>query len=241
MGCCTKTKVLLRLKTNARPFFRPKRPVAYSILPLVDEELTRLEQEGIISPVNYSNWAAPIVVVRKKNGKIRICADFSTGLNDSLEPNRHPLPHPDELSTKLSNCRYFSKIDLSHAFLQIQIDGDSKHLLTINTHRGLFVYNRLPFGVTIAPGEFQTIMDAMIAGLNNVFAYIDDLVVGGATIEEHDNNLHELLNRIQDYGLHVNIEKCNFFTTEVNYLGYIIDEKGHIKGYIQILKKSQRL
>ncbi|XP_018317261.1 uncharacterized protein K02A2.6-like [Mycetomoellerius zeteki] len=226
LGCCTKTKITLHLKTGAKPVFRPKWPVAYSILPLVEAELERLKQAGIISPVSYLDWAAPIVVVRKKNGQIRICADFSTGLNDFLEQNHHPLPHPNEIFAKLSNCKYFSQIDLSDAFLQIQVDENSKHLLTINTHRGLFVYNRLPFGVTVAPGEFQAIVDAIIAGLDKVFAYIDHLVVGGSTIEEHDRNLNELFKRVHDYGLHVHIEKCNFFATEINYLGYIIDGQG---------------
>ncbi|XP_018406352.1 PREDICTED: uncharacterized protein K02A2.6-like [Cyphomyrmex costatus] len=199
LGCCTKTKISLHLKNNAKPAFRPKRPAAYSILPLVDAELERLMEAGIISSVSYSDWAAPIVVIRKKNDQIHICADFSTGLNDALEPNRHPLPHPDEIFSKLSNCKYFSQIDFSDAFLQIQVEEDSKHLLTINTHRGLFVYNRLPFGVTVAPGEFQIIVDAMIAGLDKTFAYIDDFVVGGSTIEEHDHNLNELFKRIDDY------------------------------------------
>ncbi|XP_018402050.1 PREDICTED: uncharacterized protein K02A2.6-like [Cyphomyrmex costatus] len=226
LGRCTKTKVKLNLKNNSKPIFRPKRPVAYAILPLVDAELTRLEQNGIISPIKYSDWATPIVVVRKKNGKIRICPDFSTGLNESLEPNRYPLPLPDEIFSQLSNCKYFSQLDLSDAFLQIEIEEQSRHLLTINTHRGLYVYNRLPFGVTIAPGEFQSIMDSMISGLENVFAYIDDIVVGGATVQEHNQNLTYLLERIKDYGLHLQIEKCCFFTTQINYLGYVIDGQG---------------
>lgn len=226
MGCCNKTKVSLYLKDNIRSIFRPKRLVAYSILPLVDAELIRLEQAGIISPVNYSDWAAPIVVIRKKNGQLRICADFSTDLNNSLQQNRHPLLHCNEIFTKLSNCRYFSQIDLSDAFLQVEIDEDSKNFLTINTHRGLFVYNRLPFGVTVAPSEFQSFVDVMIAGLNKVFAYIDGLVGGGTTIEEHDHNLHELFKRIQDYGFCIRKEKYKFFATEINYLGYIIDGQG---------------
>jgi len=97
MGRCTKTKVQLYPKPDVRPVFRSKRPVAYSILSIVDAELSRLEQAGIISPVNYSDWATPIVIVRKKNGQIRICADYATGLNNFLQPNRHPLPYPDEI------------------------------------------------------------------------------------------------------------------------------------------------
>ncbi|XP_018396139.1 PREDICTED: uncharacterized protein K02A2.6-like [Cyphomyrmex costatus] len=226
LGRCTKTKVKLNLKNNSKPIFRPKRPVAYAILPLVGAEFTRLEQNGIISPIKYSNWVTPIVVLRKKNGNIRICPDFSTGLNESLEPNRYPLPLPDEIFSQLLNCKYFSQLDLSDAFLQIEIDEQSKHLLTINTHRGLYVYNRLPFGVTTAPGEFQSIIDSMISGLENVFVYIDDIVVGGATVQEHNQNLTYLLERIKDCGLHLQIEKCCFFTTQINYLSYVIDGQG---------------
>jgi len=109
-----------------------------------------------------------------------------------LQPNRHPLPHPDEIFAQLANCKYFNHIDPSDTFLQIEIDEQSRHLLTVNTHRGLYTYNRLPFGIITAPGEFQIIVDSMIAGLDNVFAYIDDLVVGGATQQEHDQNLFKL-------------------------------------------------
>jgi len=221
LGRCTKTKVKLHLKPDAKPVFKPKRPV----LPQVDAELDHLEQNGIISPIKYSEWATPIVVVRKKNGLIRICADFSTGLNASLEPN-HPLPLPDEIFSQLSNCKYFTHLDLADAFLQIEIEEDSKKFLTINTHRGFYVYNRMPFGVTVAPGEFQAIMDSMISGLPNVFAYIDDLVVGGETIQLHNRNLTRLLERIQDYGFCLRLEKCTFFTDKINYLGYIIDGQG---------------
>lgn len=90
------------------------------------------------TPVNYSDWAAPIVVIRKKNGQLRICADFSTGLNDSLQQNRHPLPHPDEIFTKLSNCRYFSQIDFQmHSYKSklmktLQIFWQSIHIVVFS-------------------------------------------------------------------------------------------------------------
>lgn len=86
LGRCTKVIVKLELKPNQRPVFRPKRPVAYSVYQSVDDELDRLERMKIITPVDYSEWAAPIVVVRKANESIRICGDYSTGLNDAAEP-----------------------------------------------------------------------------------------------------------------------------------------------------------
>ncbi|CAH8596687.1 unnamed protein product [Schistosoma turkestanicum] len=97
LGFCSTAEAILRLQPEATPVFRPKRPVPYASLALVDAELQRLETEGVLVPVSYSSWAAPIVVVKKANGSIRICADFSTGLNAVLQQHHYPLPIPDAL------------------------------------------------------------------------------------------------------------------------------------------------
>ena len=78
LGCCTKVKATLKLKSDSKPIFRPKRPVPYAALATVENEINRLQQGGVIQPINYSSWAAPIVMVKKANGKVRLCADFST-------------------------------------------------------------------------------------------------------------------------------------------------------------------
>ncbi|PIO55911.1 hypothetical protein TELCIR_22699 [Teladorsagia circumcincta] len=132
-GCCTKAKATLYLNPDAHPVFIKKRP-------------------NVISAVDHSQWAAPIVVGRKANGSIGLCADFSTGLNDALHSHRHPLPTVEDVFTKLNGGTVFSLIDFADAYLQVEVDDDSKELLTINTHRGLYRYNRLPFGVKSAPG-----------------------------------------------------------------------------------------
>nr|CDJ96595.1 RNA-directed DNA polymerase (reverse transcriptase) domain containing protein [Haemonchus contortus] len=212
----------LRLKKNAKPVFRPKRPVPYAAIPKFD----RLEANGVISKVNYSEWAAPIVVVRKSNGSLRICADFSTGLNDALDLHQYPIPLPEDIFATLTSGQYFSHIDFADAYLQIEMDQQSKQLLTINTHRGLYQYNRLPFGVKSAPAIFQQNMDTILAGLPGVVAYLDDVIVVGRTEEEHRRNLHAAFRRIAESGLHVRMEKCRFATSSINYLGYIIDKHG---------------
>ncbi|XP_055522702.1 uncharacterized protein K02A2.6-like [Wyeomyia smithii] len=176
LGVCTKTKVSLVLKAGMSPVFRPKRPVA--MYQAVDDELDRLERKQIITPVDYSEWAAPIVVVRKASGAVRICGDYSTGLNNALQPNQYPLPLPQDIFASLANCTVFSQIDLTDAFLQVLVDENSRNLLTINTHRGLYQYNRLPPGVKAAPGAFQQIIDAMLAGLPCICGYLDDVIVG---------------------------------------------------------------
>ncbi|XP_055543004.1 uncharacterized protein K02A2.6-like [Wyeomyia smithii] len=225
LGLCTKTKVKLELKEHVRPVFCPKRPVAYAMHEAVDQELDRLEKLDVITP-DYSDWAAPIVVVRKANGSIRICGDYSTGLNAALQPQQYPLPLPYDIFAKLANCRIFSQIDLSDAFLQVEVDEQYRSLLTINTHRGLYLYNRLPPGVKIAPGAFQQLIDAMLAGLKGTSGYLDDVIVGGETEEEHEHNLRKVLQRIKEFGFTLRVEKCTFRKQQIRYLGHIVDCRG---------------
>ncbi|EPB70809.1 hypothetical protein ANCCEY_10103 [Ancylostoma ceylanicum] len=123
--------------------------------------------------------AAPIVGVNKSNGTLHLCADSSTGLDDALMLHQHPLPTPDDVFTKLNGGTVFTQLDIADAYLQVEVDENSKELLTINTHRGLFRYDRLPFGVKSAPGIFQQIIDSMIAGLGGCAAYFDDVIVTG--------------------------------------------------------------
>ncbi|XP_018396947.1 PREDICTED: uncharacterized protein K02A2.6-like [Cyphomyrmex costatus] len=138
LGLCTKTKVSLTLKPGTQKIFRKQRPVPFAATTAVEEEIKRQQHLGVYKPVTFSEFAAPIVVVKKKNGKTRICGDYSTGLNDALEPNKFPLPTPDQIFTALVGNCVFSKIDLPDAFLQLELDDDAKKLLTINTHLVLF-------------------------------------------------------------------------------------------------------
>ena len=135
--------------------------------------------------------------------------------------HQHPLPTADDIFTKLNGGMVFSQIDFADAYLQVEVDDASKELLTINTHRGLFRYNRLPFGVKSAPGIFQQIIDSMIAGLDGCAAYLDDVIITGRTMEEHAVNLEALFNRIDQYGFRVRIDKCNFCMSRIRYLGNI--------------------
>lgn len=226
MGLCSKMKVQFTLKGDPKPIFRPKRPVAYSVQAAVEEEIHRLQNLGILKPVDHSDWAAPIVAVRKPNGKVRICADFSTGLNNVLEPNQYPLPLPDDIYAKMAGCRIFSHLDLSDAYLQVEVDQRDQQLLTINTHKGLFQYTRLTPGIKAAPGAFQQLMDTMVGDLSGTSGYLDDLLVGGRTQEEHDRNLNKVLSRLEEYGFTLRIEKCSFNMRQVKYLGQIMDGDG---------------
>ncbi|CAH8546802.1 unnamed protein product [Schistosoma rodhaini] len=226
LGECTKAKALLILKPGATPVFRPKRPVPYAALTIVEQELERLQKSGIIEPVNFSDWAAPIVIVKKPNGSIRLCADYSTGLNDALEDHQYPLPLPEDLFAKLNGGKYFAKLDLSEAYLQIPVAEECKHYLTINTHKGLFRYNRLPFGVKTDPSIFQQVMDTMLQDIPGTAAYLDDILIMGTDYADLEKKVDMVLRRIADFGFTLRAEKCDFYMEQVRYLGFIIDKNG---------------
>lgn len=226
LGHCSKIRPKLILKPGAKPIFRKARPVPFAVAPLLEQTLARLESSGVISPVEYSEWAAPLVTVKKANGDLRPCADYSTGLNNSLESHQHPLPTAEEIFAKLADNKIFSHIDLSDAYFQVEMDDESKHLLTINTHRGLFRFNRLSQGVKPATGIFQQIMDAMLCGLDGVSAFLDDIIIGARSNEENLLRTRQVLQRLQDYGFTLKIAKCKFLLPQLKYLGIILDKDG---------------
>uniref|UniRef100_A0A672GZN6 ribonuclease H n=1 Tax=Salarias fasciatus TaxID=181472 RepID=A0A672GZN6_SALFA len=126
----------------------------------------------------------------------------------------------------LSGGQRFSKLDLSQAYLQVPVNEESKKYLTITTHKGMFCYSRLPFGITSAPSVFQKIMDQVLQGLPNVHCFLDDILVTGKDDAHHLENLDAVLHRLEQFGLRVKREKCEFFQQSLEYLGHVIDEKG---------------
>ena len=125
----------------------------------------------MIEPVQFSDWAAPIVPVIKRDGNVRICGDYKVTVNRAAKLDKYPIPRIDELFTSLSGGMKFTKLDLSHAYQQIKLDEQSRQYVTINTHKGLFTYNRLPFGTSSAPSIFQRVMESLLQGIDGVCVY----------------------------------------------------------------------
>lgn len=142
--------------------------------------------------------------------------------------DQHPIPNIDELFTRLNGGEKFSKLDFKDAFLQIELDEESKQLVVINTPLGLFRFNRMPFGIANAPAIFQKAMDQLISGIPNCAAYLDDIIITGQNEEEHLQTLKQVLERVRQFGFKCNREKCQFFQDQVHYLGYIISKNGKI-------------
>ncbi|PIO73744.1 hypothetical protein TELCIR_04276 [Teladorsagia circumcincta] len=133
---------------------------------------------------------------------------------------------PEDIFASLNGGTIFSQIDLSDAYLQLELSEESKKKVVINTHKGLFRYNRLPFGIKTAPAIFQQVMNKMVTGLQGVAAYLDHILVSGRTEQEHKENLLAVFGRIADYGFKVRLDKCTFCRPEIQYLGFILDKNG---------------
>ncbi|KAI7811353.1 hypothetical protein IRJ41_013611 [Triplophysa rosa] len=218
--------VKLTVKPGSRPKCLKARPVAYAIKPKVEAELKRLVKAEVLRPIYTSEWATPIVPVIKKDNSLRLCGDFKVTVNPVLTLEQYPLPLIEDLFSGLAGGQRFSKIDLCQAYLQMRVDPSSQELLTIVTHKRMFQYQRLPFGITSAPALFQRSMDQILSGLTGVQCYSDDLLITGKDDYEQLCNLDATLQRLQSFGLKVKKDKCEFFCPSVEYLGHVIDSSG---------------
>ena len=219
-------KVRLHIRPQAKPKFCRPRPLPFAIKGAIDQELDRLESSGIIQKVPCSEWAAPIVTVPKQDGRYRICGDYKVTINPAMDVEQYPLPTPQALYATLAGGKTFSKLDLQQAYLQLPLDDESRKYVTVNTHRGLYQYNRLPFGVASAPAVFQRTMDTILQGVPGVICYIDDILVTGSCEAEHLQRLEQVLQRLQKHGVRLRKSKCAFLQPSVEYLGHKVDAEG---------------
>ena len=215
----------IKIQEGASPVFHRPRPVPYAIRQQVADELDRLEKEGIIEKINRCEWAAPIVVVSKADGGIRLCGDYKVTINPVIDNEPYPLPTAKDLFATLAGGEVFTKLDLSSAYQQLELTEASKKYLVINTQQGLYQYNRLSFGVSTAPNIFQKIMDQILEGLQGVTCYLDDILIATRK-ENHVNLVEEVLHRLKAHGLHVKRGKCEFGVNSVQYLGHKITAEG---------------
>lgn len=216
----------IEVRSDFRPKFINPRPIPYSIRDKVESELLKMLNEGILEKVEISDMASPIVIVKKKDGSIRICTDFKNTLNPMLAPLKYPLPRIEDLISSLNGAKYFAKIDLRNAFTQISLNERSRKLCVISTHIGLFAYKVLPFGLTTSPAIFMQIIASIMGSFKNVRVFLDDILLFGNSKEELDSVCETVLKKLSDCGLTVNESKCYFYETEIEYLGFKISQEG---------------
>ncbi|KAH7720273.1 hypothetical protein AAVH_12250 [Aphelenchoides avenae] len=183
-GRCKK-EVTLLLKEGARRRFLKVRKIPYALKTPTEAEIEKQVKQGVLEPVETSDWATPIVVVPKAGNRA------------------------------LNGGELFTKLDLKNAYGQLPLDEASKKLCTLITHKGLFRVNRLPQGTASAPAIFQKFMDEILAGIEGVVVYFDDITVTGSNTAEHLRNLEAVLKRLKQYGLRLQKEKCEFLKKEL--------------------------
>ena len=140
-------------------------------------------------------------------------------MNRAAKTDTYPLPHIEDLFASLTGGQLFTKLDFAHAYQQIPLDEDSQMITTANTHKDLYCYNRLPFGVASAPEIFQRAMEGVLQGIPHDGAYLDDILIMGTDREDHLKTLEAVLSMLETAGIQLKRNKCFFIMPSLEYLG----------------------
>ena len=193
---------------------------------VVDREIADMLDKGIIRP-SHSPWASPITLVPKPDGSVRFCVDYRK-LNAVTVGDCHPLPHIQDIFDALQGSSIFSTIDLRSGYWQIPMAESDIPKTAFVTHRGLYEFTRMPFGLKNAPAVFQRAMQSVLGDTLGVFSmvYIDDIVVYSRDEASHKDHVTRVLQLLSDYGLVLKEKKCTFHRSELRLLGYVVSGAG---------------
>ncbi|KAK7899349.1 hypothetical protein WMY93_020202 [Mugilogobius chulae] len=205
-GCTDKVRHHIKLHDET-PFKHRARPIHPHDIEAVRSHLRDLLEAGVIRE-SESPFSSPIVVVRKKNGDVRLCIDFRK-LNLQTVKDAYALPNPEESFSALSGSKWFTVLDLKSGYYQIAMNEEDKPKTAFVTPIGFWEFNRMPQGVTNAPSTFQRLMERCMGDLHlkEVLVFLDDIIIFSDTLEEHERRLLQVLTRLRDYGLKLSPEK----------------------------------
>ena len=212
--------------TDSRPFRERSRRIAPGDIDDVRRHLQELLAAGIIKE-SRSPYASPIVVARKKSGKVCMCIDYRT-LNTRTIPDQYTVPRIDDALDCLSGSKWFSVLDLRSGYYQLPMCDEDKEKTAFICPLGFYQFERMPQGIMGAPATFQRLMEKAVGDMHllQCLVYLDDIIVFSNTIEEHEERLLKVLDRLEEFGLKISIDKCQFFRTCVKYVGHIVSENG---------------
>ena len=206
---------------GSRPLRQPARRLPYGQnREEVEKQIKELEKARVIRPF-ASPWASPIVLVKKKDGAIRMCVDYRR-LTSVTRLDSFPIPRLDEALEAFSGSEIFSRIDLAMAYHQVPVEPKDIGKTAFITHAGLYEFVTMPFGLCNAPGTYQRLMNTVLQGLigHICLAYLDDVIVFSKNPQNHLKDLEQVFKRISDSRLKMKPRKCKFFRDEVLYLGH---------------------
>ena len=211
---------------NEGPIRQPVRRMPFALRRDIDQMVEEMLDQGVIQP-SSSPWASPIVLVKIIDGGMRFCVDYRC-LNRITKLDEFPLPRIDDTLDLLAGARYFTTLDLASGYWQVAMDPASQEKTAFVTYSGLYEFRKMPFGLVNAPATFQRLMEVVLSGLTrgSCHVYLDDVLVLGSTLEEHNANLRKVFSRIREAGLRLKPKKCDFAQESVGYLGHIVSADG---------------
>ena len=217
----------LHIDKTVKPVAQPVRRIPFGLRDKVDSKLDELIDSDIIEEVKGgpTEWVSPLVIVPKQNKDVRICVDMRRA-NQAIIRERHPIPTIEEVLYDMTGATIFSKLDLKWGFHQVMLSEKSRYITTFVTHRGLFRYKRLSFGINSAPEKYQKIVQDVLCGCQGVANIADDLIVYGCGMKEHDEHLNVVLSKLEEAGLTLNKSKCEFRLTKLTFFGHDLSKEG---------------
>ncbi|XP_037526097.1 uncharacterized protein LOC119403222 [Rhipicephalus sanguineus] len=219
-----KTNVLecqLKLTTDI-PIHVRQYPMPFAVKEAVETEVMEMLRLGIIEK-STSAYQAPIVVVKKKDGTMRLCIDFRQ-LNNVVVPDAEPIPRPDMMFAQLTGRQYFSKFDFTKGYWQVPMASTSKAFTAFSCDSGLYQFRFMPFGIKTAPAVFNRLMREVVGGIPNVYYYFDDVLVATTTWEEHIAALRNVFQRVREAHLTIKPKKSEIGSPTTSFLGHVVGQ-----------------
>jgi hypothetical protein len=231
IGKIPNIKFSVKLKPNIKPI--KHKPI--SLNPLMQEECDKtinlLLKNKIIEPIEHTDWATPVFIVMNHDKSSRMVTNYKK-LNEASIDDLYPTPNTQEMLQKFNGKTIFTKFDIIKAFFNIEVEKATKPLLSIVTKRGIYTWNRMPFGHKNCPAVWARASDYVFEGTKDLIKYIDDLVLASSTcnkntdINEHFIAIEEFFQRLRQYNLKIKLSKCKFFVEEITFLGNKINAQG---------------